>query len=83
MSRTTLNYLAPVIGDFNKTYRTNPNGRGISLKIATAPVDSDITQFKYIYLTENPNVYYNISNINEYPFENGVLHCLCPLLTVL
>jgi hypothetical protein len=65
----TINYLAPVIGDFNETYRTNPNGGGISLKIATAPVDSDITQFEYTYLTENPNVYYDISNVNGYPFE--------------
>ena len=33
------NYLAPIIGDFGETYRTNPNGGGISLKIATIPVD--------------------------------------------
>jgi hypothetical protein len=81
MPRISLRYRLILID--TEVSKTTLNGRGISLKIATAPVDSDITQFKYTYLTENPNVYYNISNINEYPFENGVLHCLCPLLTVL
>ena len=65
----TINYLAPIIGDFSETYRVNPNGGGITLKIATIPVDSYITQFEYTYHTDNPNVYYDISNINRYPFE--------------
>ncbi|OCK77124.1 hypothetical protein K432DRAFT_272542, partial [Lepidopterella palustris CBS 459.81] len=68
MNNTT-NHLAPIIGDFNETYRTNPNGGGVSLKIATTPIDSNITQFEYTYHTENPNVYYDISNVNGYPFE--------------
>jgi hypothetical protein len=65
----TINYLAPIIGDFSETYRTNPNGGGISLKIATIPNNSYITQFEYTYSTDNPNVYYDISNVNGYPFE--------------
>ncbi|OCK73214.1 hypothetical protein K432DRAFT_313405, partial [Lepidopterella palustris CBS 459.81] len=69
VTNDTVNYLAPTVGNFHETYRTNPNGGGISLKIATTPVDSDITQFEYTYLTGNPNVYYDISNINGYPFE--------------
>jgi hypothetical protein len=65
----TINYLAPIIGDFSETYRTNPDGGGISLKIATIPDDLYITQFEYTYHTDNPNVYYDISNIEGYPFE--------------
>lgn len=65
----TVNYLAPTIGGFNETYRTNPNSGGISLKIATTEDDSIITQFEYTYNPSNPNVYYDISNVNGYPFE--------------
>jgi hypothetical protein len=42
VTNNTMNSLAPTVGDFDETYRTNSNGGGISLKIATAPVDSDI-----------------------------------------
>jgi hypothetical protein len=72
VTNNTINYIAPTIGDFNETYRTNPNGGGISLKIARTPTplfDSDITQFEYTYNTSNPRVYYDISNVNGYPFE--------------
>jgi hypothetical protein len=65
----TMNTLAPVNGKFSETYRTNPNGGGISLKIATVPVDLYITQFEYAYLTDNPFVYYDISNVNGTPFQ--------------
>jgi hypothetical protein len=69
VTNNTINYLAPITGDFSETYRTNPNGGGISLKIATIPDDLYITQFEYTYHTDNPNVYYDISNIEGYPFE--------------
>jgi hypothetical protein len=65
----TINYLAPTNGSFSEIYRTNPNGGGISLKIATIPDDSYITQFEYTYHTYNPNISYDISNVNGYPFE--------------
>lgn len=39
----TINYLEPNIGNFNETYRVNPNGGGISLKIATVPDDPPLT----------------------------------------
>jgi len=47
----------------------NPNGGGISLKIATGKDDSFIPQFEYTHLLDNPRVYYDMSNINGYPFE--------------
>ncbi|KAJ4507504.1 hypothetical protein HRR83_004082 [Exophiala dermatitidis] len=70
----TINYLEPNIGSYNETYRVNPNGGGISLKIATVPDDSFITQFEYTYHPENPILAYDISNINGYPFENWGLY---------
>jgi hypothetical protein len=65
----TINHLAAATGGYSETYRTNPNGGGISLKIATVPVDSNITQFEYTYLIDNSYIYYNISNINGTPFQ--------------
>ncbi|KIW54603.1 hypothetical protein PV05_06952 [Exophiala xenobiotica] len=70
----TINYLEPIIGSYNETYRVNPNGGGISLKIATVPEDSFITQFEYTYHPDNPILSYDISNINGYPFENWGLY---------
>ncbi|KAK6387457.1 hypothetical protein LTS17_000725 [Exophiala oligosperma] len=70
----TINYLEPNIGSFNETYRVNPNGGGISLKIATVPDDSFITQFEYTYHPDNPILAYDISNIDGYPFENWGLY---------
>jgi hypothetical protein len=69
VTNNTMISLTPRVGDYNETYRTNPNGGGISLKIAKDPVDSDITQFEYTYHVDDPVVYYDISNINGYPFE--------------
>ncbi|KAL6240252.1 hypothetical protein RBB50_012857 [Rhinocladiella similis] len=70
----TINYLEPNVGRYNETYRVNPNGGGISLKIATVPDDSFITQFEYTYHPDNPILAYDISNINGYPFENWGLY---------
>lgn len=71
----TINYLEPNIGTYNETYRVNPDPNGgISLKIATVPDDSFITQFEYAYHPHNPRVYYDISNINGYPFETWGLY---------
>jgi hypothetical protein len=69
VTNNTINYLAPNIGNFDETYRTNPNGGGISLKIATVPVQSNITQFEYTYRTCDTNLYYDISNVNGGPFQ--------------
>ena len=68
VTNATTNSLTPGIGGFAETFRTNPNGGGISLKIATTQNDSIITQFEYTYHTNESNVYYDISNVNGYPF---------------
>jgi len=68
-TNTTTNFLPANNGFYTENYRFNPNGGGISLKIATVPVDTVITQFEYTYTANNPNVYYDISNINGYPFQ--------------
>ncbi|OAX80692.1 hypothetical protein ACJ72_04969 [Emergomyces africanus] len=47
-------------------YRTNPNGGGISLKISKNYSDLVITQFEYTLA--GPKVFYDVSNINGYPF---------------
>ncbi|KAG9767078.1 hypothetical protein KCU88_g7487, partial [Aureobasidium melanogenum] len=71
----TASYLEPNIGTYNEAYRVNPDPNGgISLKIATVPDDSFITQFEYTYHPDNPRVYYDISNINGYPFETWGLY---------
>ena len=69
VTNNTVNRLPPTVGTYNETYRLNPNGGGISLKIAILPFDTDITQFEYTYNSSNPYVYYDISNVNGYPFE--------------
>lgn len=57
----------PVGSNYTETYRANPNGGGISIKIADKADSSDgITQFEYTLAT---TIWYDISNINGYPFE--------------
>ncbi|OJD15632.1 hypothetical protein AJ78_04124 [Emergomyces pasteurianus Ep9510] len=53
---------------FSEKYRSNPNGGGISLKISKTYSDAVITQFEYTLA--GPKVFYDISNINGYPFED-------------
>jgi hypothetical protein len=69
VTNSTVNCLEPIIGNFKETYRMNPNGGGISLKIGTTSTDSDITQLEYTYRKNSSNVYYDISNVNGYPFK--------------
>jgi len=70
----TVNHLDRNVGYFSETYRINPNGGGVSLKIATDFNDSFINQFEYTYRPDNPRIYYDISNINGYPFEDWRLY---------
>jgi hypothetical protein len=68
-TNTTANELLPG-SCYIEDYRLNPNGGGISLKIATVPTDAIITQFEYTYTVNSSRVYYDISNINGYPFKD-------------
>jgi hypothetical protein len=58
-------------GEYTEVYRNNPNGGGISMKIASDEAASEITQFEYTL--EDADLWYDLSNINGYPFmEWGV-----------
>ena len=70
VTNNTVSHLDRNVGNFSEIYRVNPNSEGISLKIATAPNDSFITQFEYTYHPGNPRIYYGISNVSRYPFED-------------
>ena len=74
---------------YNETFRQRPSG-GISIKIATeynggnVPNDA-ITQFEYTYVPGG-DLWYDISNVNGYPFEHGGLELIpstesCPSVT--
>ena len=78
-----INTLAPNSGFYSEEYRLNSNDEGISLKIATVSVDTVITQLEYTYHLDNPNVYYDVSNINGYPFEEWGLTLFSSIPTCL
>ncbi|KAK2788683.1 hypothetical protein FQN52_003714 [Onygenales sp. PD_12] len=54
-------------GEYSEEYRNNPNGGGISIKMALTEDDSNVSQFEYT-LSE-PKVFYDLSNIDGYPFS--------------
>ena len=61
---------------YNETFRTRASG-GVAIKIATDYNDgvvpnNAITQFEYTYVPGS-DLWYDISNINGYPFEDGGL----------
>jgi hypothetical protein len=55
----------PAGGKYSEAYQANPDGGGISMKIATSTEQSTITQFEY---TLTDVLWYDISNINGFPF---------------
>lgn len=54
---------------YRERYRLNPRGGGISLKLSTDPSFTDISQIEYT-LTDQ-DIYYDLSNIDGYPFLAG------------
>jgi hypothetical protein len=52
---------------YSEEYQTNPNGGGISIKIAKLESQAEITQFEYTVSGET--IFYDVSNINGYPFK--------------
>lgn len=56
---------------FSESYLINPDGGGISIKLATEPDQAGpITQYEY---TIAGNLWYDISNINGFPFSDSGL----------
>ncbi|EEQ30596.1 hypothetical protein McanMca71_000704 [Microsporum canis] len=53
----------------SEKYRTNGNGGGISIKMATDQNHNDISQFEYTL--KEPQIFYDLSNIDGYPFAEG------------
>ena len=49
-------------GTFTEAWRTNPDGGGISIKLATDPSQSDVLQFEYTQSTDT--IFWDLSCIN-------------------
>lgn len=49
-------------GTYTEAWRTNPNGGGISIKLATDPSQSDVLQFEYTVSSDI--IYWDLSCIN-------------------
>lgn len=49
-------------GTYSEAWQTNPNGGGISIKLATDPNQSDVLQFEYTQSTDT--IFWDLSCIN-------------------
>lgn len=49
-------------GTYSENWRTNPNGGGISIKLATKPDQSDVLQYEYTLMGDT--IYWDLSCIN-------------------
>lgn len=49
-------------GTYSEAWRTNPNGGGISIKLATDPSQADVLQFEYTQATDT--IFWDLSCIN-------------------
>jgi hypothetical protein len=58
-------------GSHSETYRVNNNGGGVSLKMAVSQSQAEVSQFEYTVHDSESKVYYDLSNINGYPFKDG------------
>jgi len=56
---------------YSEDYRTNENGGGISLKISLNKDQKEVSQFEYTISETEHKVYYDLSNIDGYPFKDG------------
>lgn len=57
--------------EYSEEYKTNGNGGGISIKIAFEDSHDDISQFEYTLSPSDNKVFYDLSNIDGYPFQEG------------
>lgn len=58
-------------GEYSETYQENSNGGGISIKLSYDENDKEISQFEYTLAPSESKVYYDLSNIDGYPFQHG------------
>lgn len=54
---------------YSENYRTSSNGGGVSLKMSLSEDQDKISQFEYTIV--EPQVFYDLSNVNGYPFSEG------------
>lgn len=57
--------------EYSEEYKTNDNGGGISIKIAFEDSHDDVSQFEYTLSPSDSKVFYDLSNIDGYPFQEG------------
>lgn len=68
----TMQTLASGNSSYTEEYRINPDGGGISIKLAKLDNQDHISQFEYTVSGET--IFYDMSNINGYPFiEEGLV----------
>jgi hypothetical protein len=58
-------------GEWSEDYRENDNGGGISIKLSYDESHDDVSQFEYTLAPSENKVYYDLSNIDGYPFRHG------------
>lgn len=56
-------------GSYSEAYQTNADGGGISIKISNDTSQESVTQLEYTL--QGSNLFYDLSNINGYPFMEG------------
>ncbi|KAI1951599.1 hypothetical protein LOZ12_000717 [Ophidiomyces ophidiicola] len=54
---------------YSEKYRENGNGGGISMKLSLDESQKEVSQFEYTL--SKPKVFYDLSNIDGYPFKDG------------
>ncbi|EEP81994.1 predicted protein [Uncinocarpus reesii 1704] len=54
---------------YSEEYRKNDNGGGISIKLSLDKDQKEVSQFEYTL--DDPKVFYDLSNIDGYPFKDG------------
>lgn len=56
-------------GQYSETYRVNADGGGVAIKMGSDSNRINVTQFEYTYESDGSALWYDLSNINGYPFE--------------
>jgi hypothetical protein len=62
-------------GTWSETYRTNPNGGGVSVKLSKVETPVNISQVEYTLDTTDARIWYDLSNIDsvqQIPVTNGI-----------
>lgn len=58
-------------GSYTETFREGSDGGGVSLKLSFDDSLDDISQFEYTLAPSQDMVFYDLSNVNGYPFQKG------------